>query len=125
MFSHVQRQLRAFGSQSPSRSVVATTAKALATRKQIEPHASGRQPEPTRASSLTAVISAAVVLRLKKSVPANCTAAAHQSARSARLEPRRGGRRPLRSSWIRAASVKKIAPMKKVRFVMISPTASA
>ena len=39
-----------------------------------------------RASVLTAVISAAVVLRLKKSVPTNWTAAAHQSERSARFD---------------------------------------
>ena len=121
MLSQVQRQLRAFGSHSPSRSVVATTARALAIRKQIEPHASGRQPLPTRASVSTAVINAAVVLRLKKSVPTNWTAAAHQSDRSARLDPRRGGRRPLSASWMSAASVKKIAPMKNVRFVTISP----
>ena len=95
MFSQVQRQLRACGSHSPSRSVVATTAKRAGDEEADRPPGVRAPAVPTRASSLTAVMSAALVLRLKKSVPANCTAAAHQSARSARLDPRRGGRRPL------------------------------
>ena len=48
MFSQVHRQVRARGSQSPSRSVVATTAKALATRKQIEPERIRTPAAPTR-----------------------------------------------------------------------------
>ena len=65
----------------------------------------------------TAVSSAAMVLRLKNRVPTNCTAAAHQSARSERDEPRRGGRRPLSASWMKAARVKKTAPTKNVASV--------
>jgi len=62
MFNQVHRHTRAFGSHSPSLSVVATPANALATRKQIDPKASGRHPVPTRAFSFTAVMSAADVL---------------------------------------------------------------
>lgn len=64
------------------------------------------------------------MLRLNNSVPANWIAAAHQSARSGREAPVFGGRRPLRSSWISAASVKKTAPAKNVAFVATAPTVS-
>ena len=121
--SQVHRHVRAVGSQSLSRSVVATAANALAMRKQTEPNASGRQPLFTRVSLFRAGISASVVLTLKNSVPMNCTADAHQSNRSGLDAPRRGGRRPLRLNWMMAAAVKKRAPMKKVRSATGVPTA--
>ena len=97
MFSHVHRQLRAFGSQSPSRRSSRRPRRRSPRGSRSTRTRPDASPDPMRASVSIAVIRAAVVLRLKKSVPTNWTAAAHQSERSARSEPRRGGRRPLSS----------------------------
>ena len=65
------------------------------------------------------------MLTLKQRVPKNWIAAAHQSARSARLVSPRGGRRPLRLSWMNPAAVKKIDPAKNVTPVATAPAHAA
>lgn len=119
MFSHVPCHVRASVSQSSPRRAVAANASALATRNAIEPQASGFHPAPTYVGSRIAAMRAAVVLMLNRIVPANWTAAAHQSQTSARFVPRRGRCRPLRLSWMNAASVKKTDPTTNV---VLTPT---
>ena len=51
---------------------------------------------------------------LKRSVPTNWMAAAHQSANSPMPRRARGGRRPLGASWMNPARVKKSEPGKNV-----------
>src|SRR4051812_11838198 len=86
------------GSHQPGRPVVGrhpfrgAARKAITpeARKQIEPRASGRQTSLSYPPSAGAVCSAWYVDTLKKSVPADCTTAAHQPDRPAPREVRSG-----------------------------------
>ena len=72
-----------------------------------------------------AAASATAVLTLKQRVPANCTAADHQSARSARFVwlPRRPT--AAEAHWMNPAAVKKSEPTKNVTPTTTGPAQSA
>jgi len=112
MFSQVFHQLRASGSHSDSRLVVASTASTEATRKQIEPMKSGRQPRRSKVPGSIVPSRAAKVETLKARVPRNWIAAAHQSAQASRSDQPPRCQRPVSRSWVKPAIVKKIEPRK-------------
>ena len=118
MFSQVHRHVRACGSQSPSRSVVATTANALATRKQIEPQASGRHPLSPGRSALIAFEQRGDGAEVEEQ-GADELHGRRPPVRTIRAvtSPCRGGRRPLSASWMKAATVKNTAPTANVASV--------
>lgn len=93
---------------------MATRASTLAIRKQAEPTASGRHACRRVCSSPRWDQTAIAVLTLKQSVPTNCTAAAHQSARASGCFQAPLRQRPLSRSCTNAALVKNNDPTNSV-----------
>src|SRR5450631_2207324 len=128
----VIHQAHSLGRQPTQPWQTSNQARVLATRKQIEPKASGRQTCWFAACAVRFSRRALPQLMLKKRVPASCTALAHQSIRRSSktknrrwAPPRTGAPASTASRYVRnPADVKNREPAKKVIESQPAPTAS-
>src|SRR5262245_22324776 len=120
MLRAAMSQGRSWGRHDHQAPATANHATPLATRKQIEPKASGDHTSLFSCVADKCRAMASKVEMLKNSVPASWTAPASQS----RLPGSHACQRPVACRYCRAAAVvKKIEPTKKVRPSAATPTA--